>query len=74
MDDVTQEVMPRWTFACTRCNWIGNGPRLVFLTGSADCPECGNSCTTDEPSFEPRAGVQDGTAEGFDPNWPRNAV
>jgi len=26
----------------------------------ADCPDCGNSCTTDEPSFEPAAGQLDG--------------
>ena len=63
---------PRWTFACTRCDWIGNDPWRIGVIGRyADCPECGNSCTTDEPEFEPRPGVQDGTADGFDPVWPR---
>lgn len=56
----TQEVpVPRWTFACTRCEWTGTTPDWV-VPGYADCPDCGNSCTTDEPSFEPEAGQLDG--------------
>lgn len=51
---------PRWEFACTRCNWTGNTPDWVGLGRYADCPDCGNSCTTDEPSFEPVAGQLDG--------------
>jgi hypothetical protein len=63
---------PRWTFACTRCDWIGSDPATTWLTGYCDCPHCGNSCTEDEPSFEPRAGCLDGSARGFDPVWPPN--
>lgn len=51
---------PRWTFACTRCKWTGNTPDWSGLGHYADCPDCGNSCTTDEPSFEPAAGLLDG--------------
>ena len=70
--DAQLSAAPRWTFACTRCSWIGNDPSWIGVIGRyADCPECGNSCTTDEPEFEPRPGVQDGTADGFDPVWPR---
>lgn len=64
---------PRWNFACSRCNWIGNKPEETFAVGVgaiADCPVCGHSCTCDEATFEPRAGVLDGSAEGFDPVWP----
>lgn len=64
---------PRWTFACTRCDWIGRDPRSNWMHGFCDCPACGNSCTTDEPSFEPRAGCLDGSAAGFEPVWPPNA-
>lgn len=61
----TQEApAPRWTFACTRCEWTGNSPNSVAfglgVSNYADCPDCGNSCTTDEPSFEPEAGQLDG--------------
>lgn len=50
---------PRWTFVCTRCTWTGDQPEW---TGAAfaDCPVCGNSCTTDEASFEPQPGLLDG--------------
>jgi len=51
---------PRWTFACTRCAWTGDTPDLVGFGNYADCPDCGHSCTTDEPSFEPAAGQLDG--------------
>jgi hypothetical protein len=58
---------PRWTFACSRCDWIGTDPVIHFFVRNADCPDCGNSCSSDEPEFEPRAGTLDGTAVGFDP-------
>ncbi len=61
---------PRWTYACTRCAWIGNEPAYYVVINAADCPDCGNSCTTDEPEFEPRPGCLDGSAAGFDPVWP----
>lgn len=52
---------PRWTFACTRCDWTGTEPDTVSFV-YADCPHCGSSCTTDEPSHEPTPGGQDGLA------------
>ena len=64
----------RWKYACGVCDWIGNEPTVYGSLGIgaiADCPECGSSCTSDEETFEPRPGVRDGTAEGFDPEWPR---
>jgi uncharacterized paraquat-inducible protein A len=53
---------PKWTFACTRCAWTGTTPDWVGHGQFADCPDCGNSCTTDEPSFEPAAGQLDGNS------------
>ncbi len=59
----TEQVLgdPRWTYACTRCEWTGTEPDIVSF-GYADCPQCGNSCTTDEPSHEPTPGQLDGLA------------
>ncbi|HCL4132346.1 TPA: hypothetical protein N2C61_003453 [Pseudomonas aeruginosa] len=59
-DQHKSQPSPRWTFACTRCEWTGNNPDSSGLGHYADCPDCGNSCTTDEPSFEPAAGQLDG--------------
>lgn len=53
---------PRWTFACTRCPWTGNNPDTNGVGHFADCPSCGHSCTTDEASFEPAAGLLDNNA------------
>ena len=64
---------PRWTYACTHCDWIGNVMTVSWLYGFCDCPRCGESCTEDEPSFEPRAGCLDGDGPGFDPVWPPNS-
>lgn len=64
---------PRWTYACSRCHWIGNEVAFEFIVGIgdlADCPLCGNSCTSDEEMFEPRPGVQNGEVDGFEPVWP----
>lgn len=54
------EGQPRWTYACTRCAWTGKTPDIVGF-GFADCPQCGNSCTTDEPSNVPDPGLLDGS-------------
>lgn len=56
MSDLT---FARWTFACSRCEWTGNDP-APGLWFSMDCPECGESCSTDEPLFEPAPGLRDG--------------
>jgi hypothetical protein len=57
----------RWVYACQSCEWIGNNPGINFFNGYCDCPECGNSCSSDEPTFEPRAGTGDGSLAGFEP-------
>lgn len=67
----------RWKFACSQCDWIGNEPVTFGVLGVgaiADCPECESSCTCDEAMHEPRPGVRDGTAEGFEPEWPRQSM
>lgn len=50
--------VPRWTYACAVCDWTGNEPVLfaVDIGPFADCPTCGNECTSDGPSFEPEPG------------------
>ncbi len=49
---------PRWTYACSVCDWVGSEPVLFGgdIGPFADCPRCGNECTGDEPGFEPVPG------------------
>lgn len=58
--DAIHPVTPaRWSFACSRCTWCGFKPDVTAIGYFADCPECGGSCTTDEPSNEPCPGLAD---------------
>jgi len=58
-DATNAETTARWTFACSRCPWNGFKPEVTAIGFFADCPECGCSCTTDEPTHEPISGQAD---------------
>lgn len=58
-DAIDAKTKARWTFACSRCTWYGVKPEVTVIGFFADCPECGGSCTTDEPTHEPIPGLAD---------------